>query len=116
MIRTLLTLPDKFVPHEITSLMEYPGQASTHAKPSYFNRIRVEFAPQQAVEALSQSAVAASAHSATTGKSAPIPVVTTNPLTAEEWSRLMVKVTAIPIPAVSAQPSKSAIPDPKTKP
>jgi membrane-bound lytic murein transglycosylase B len=112
-IRTLLTLPAEFVPHEIVSLMRYPGSASTHAVSSAWNHIALNFQPAKAPAALKASALGKSAHSANAGAAAPSPVVTTTALSVEQWNQLMVRVGTLPVPKVPTKPSSSAIPDPK---
>ncbi len=114
-IRTLLTLPAKFVPTSIASLMRYPGQPATKARSAFWNRIRLTFAPVKPETALSTAAVKSAAHSATTGAVAAAPVVTTGSLTADEWNQLLVRVAAIPAPVVAAKPSSAAVADPKAK-
>jgi len=112
-IRTLLTLPGEFVPHEIVSLMRYPGDSSTHAAPSAWNHIALSFEPAGASSALRSSAVGTAAHSAHTGTPAPSPIVTTSALSVERWSQLITRVGAIPAPTVATKPSSAAIADPK---
>ncbi len=115
-VRALLTLPAGFVPHEIVSLMRYPGSPNTHASPADWNRIRLEFSPPSATAAaLSPAASATAAHSASSGRTAPAPIVTTSPLTAAQWSQLMQRVGALPIPTIVTKPSSAAIPDPKRR-
>ncbi|MHB8532700.1 MAG: lytic murein transglycosylase, partial [Solirubrobacteraceae bacterium] len=109
-IRALLTLPSQFVPHEILSLMHYPGNASTRAVRSFWNRIRIGFEPRSS-STLSPAAAALSAHSATKGKTAPVPVVTTSTLTAEQWTQLITRVAGLPTPKVETKPTSAAIPD-----
>jgi membrane-bound lytic murein transglycosylase B len=105
-IRTLLTLPAEFIPHEILSLMRYPGAPNTHALPAYASEIHLAFRPP--VAAAKASTVA---HSAASGPTAPVPVVATSPLSAEQWTQLMTRVAALPMPTVSTKPSSQAIPD-----
>jgi hypothetical protein len=71
-IRTLMTLPAKFVPHEIVSLMRYPGAANTHANAQYWNQIHLVFKPAPAVTAAKKAvAPTVAAHSAGSGPTAP---------------------------------------------
>jgi Transglycosylase SLT domain len=112
-IRTLLTLPREFVPHEIVSLMRYPGSANTHASSAFWNRIHLRFRPVSTRTALSPKAPATAAHSAQSGQTAPSPIVTTSVLSSSQWSQLMERVAALPAPTVATKPSSSAIPDPK---
>jgi hypothetical protein len=53
------------------------------------------------------------AHSASSGRTAPAPIVTTSPLSAAQWSQLMQRVAALPTPTIATKPSSAAIPDPK---
>jgi membrane-bound lytic murein transglycosylase B len=110
-IRTLLTLPAEFIPHEILSLMRYPGAPNTHALPAYSNQIQLAFRPAPAATPLDQAATASAAHSAKSGATAPVPVVTTSPLSAAQWNQLMTRVAALPTPTVKTKPSSQAIPD-----
>jgi membrane-bound lytic murein transglycosylase B len=112
-IRTLLTLPAGFVPHEIISLMHYPEAPSTHAQSTHWNDIELVFHPAPAT-VLPKPAVAA-AHSAHAGRTAPSPLVTTVALSAAQWNQLMTRVAALQIPTVAAKPSSAAIPDGKPR-
>ncbi|MGP0100524.1 MAG: lytic murein transglycosylase [Solirubrobacteraceae bacterium] len=112
-IRALLTLPAGFVPHEIVSLMRYPGSPNTHASTADWNRIHLEFRPVSSALALNPAATGTAAHSAGSGRTAPAPIVTTSPLSAAQWNQLMQRVAALPIPTIVAKPSSAAIPDPK---
>lgn len=116
-IRTLLSLPAAFVPHEITSLMRFPGAHNTHANPAYWNRIHLEFNPPvRTTRALKPVAAATVAHSAAHGATAPAPVVSaTSALNALQWSRLIVRAGALPAPAIPSKPTAAAIPDPKKR-
>ncbi len=114
-IRTLLTLPGEFVPHEIASLMRYPGSPDTHASSSDWNRIHLVFRPAPATTTLNPAAAATVAHSARSGRTAPSPVVTTSALSAAQWSQLMERVAALPTPTIATKPSSAAIPDPKRR-
>jgi membrane-bound lytic murein transglycosylase B len=112
-IRALLTLPAAFVPHEIDSLMKFPDAPNTHASKAYADRIHLEFQPETATTALDPAAERTVAHSASSGRTAPSPVVTTSALSAGQWNQLMERVAALPIPTVKTKPSSAAIPDPK---
>jgi hypothetical protein len=114
-IRTLLTLPTGFVPHEIVSLMRFPDAPNTSANPAAWNRIHIEFRPVPATPALDRAAAARAAHSAGAGRTAPAPVVSTSALSAAQWSQLMDRVAALPLPKVAAKPTSAAIPDPKRR-
>ncbi len=112
-IRTLMTLPGRFVPHEVISLMRYPGQASTHANPHYWDKVHVAFAPPPPKPAVKPAAPATAAHSAASGRTAPVPVVTTSVLDPTQWNQLMTRVAGLQMPVVASKPSDQAIPDPK---
>jgi hypothetical protein len=112
-IRTLLTLPGEFIPHQIVSLMRYPGAANTHATASAAAHIRLEFLPARPGTALRPAAVGTAAHSAKSGSAAPAPLVTTTVLSSAQWDQLVTRVGALPAPKVATKPSSSAIVDPK---
>jgi membrane-bound lytic murein transglycosylase B len=116
-IRTLMTLPAKFVPHEVVSLMRYPGTPNTHANPRYWNQIHLVFKLAPAVAAVAKAAAPTTvAHSAQSGPTAPAPVVTTSVLDSTQWNQLMTRVAGLQMPIVAAKPSDQAIPDdPKPK-
>jgi hypothetical protein len=114
-IRTLLTLPTGFVPHEIVSLMRFPGSPSTHASPAEWNRIRLEFRPPPPTPALDAAATATAAHSAASGRTAPAPVVATSALSATQWNQLMQRVAALALPTIATRPTSAAIPDPQRR-
>ena len=113
-IRTLLTLPSEFVPHEIVSLMRYPGSSRTRASAADANRIHLVFRPATATTTLNPAAAARAAHSARSGRTAPSPLVTTSVLSAAQWNQLMGRVGTLPMPAIPTKPSSSAVPDPKS--
>ncbi len=112
-IRALLTLPGEFVPHEIVSLMRYPGASNTHSVSSSWNHIGLTFQPPQTTSPLRASAVGTAAHSASTGRAAPSPLVTTTALSVEQWNQLVTRVGGLPTPKIATKPSSAAIPDPK---
>jgi soluble lytic murein transglycosylase-like protein len=112
-VRTLLSLPAEFVPHEIVSLMRFPGSPNTHASAADWNRIHLEFRPVPATTALDPADAATAAHSASSGRTAPAPVVTTSALSAAQWSQLMERIAALPVPTVATKPSSAAIADPR---
>jgi hypothetical protein len=105
-IRTLLSLPGKFIPEEIGSLMHYPGQARTLAQKDHGAYIEISFPPAPAVKAVK----AAKAKAAHAGKSTP--PVNVGDLSSAQWEALIARIGALPVPSVSAKPSSSAIPDP----
>jgi Transglycosylase SLT domain len=113
-IRTLLTLPSEFVPHEILSLMRYPGSPRTRASAADANHIHLVFRPATATTTLSPAAAARAAHSARTGRTAPSPLVTTSILSAPQWNQLMTRVGTLPMPTLATKPSSQAVPDPKS--
>jgi hypothetical protein len=115
-IRTLLTLPSEFVPHQIVSLMRYPGSPTTHASAADANHIHLEFRRATPTTTLNPAAAATAAHSARSGRTAPSPLVTTSVLSAAQWNQLMGRVEAIPMPKLSTKPSSQAVPDPKSRP
>ncbi len=110
-VRTLLSLPAGFVPHEIVSLMRFPGSPNTHASAADWDRIHLEFRPVPDTTALNPADAATAAHSAGAGRTAPAPVVSTSALSATQWNQLMERVAALPVPTVAAKPSSAAIPD-----
>jgi transglycosylase-like protein with SLT domain len=112
-IRTLLTLPSDFVPQQIVSLMRYPGAPSTHAVPSYWNRIHLAFAPSGLAVAPVPSAAASAAHSARAGHAAPSPLLSDETVSPVQWDQLFTRIAALPAPTVARKPSSSAIPDRK---
>jgi hypothetical protein len=110
-IRALLTVPTEFVPQKIGSLMRYPGQSNTRSDAAYADFLQLEFAPAAAHSAL--KATSSAAHSAGKGATAPAPIVTTNSLTATQWSQLINRIGAIQEPKVDTKPTSAAVPDPK---
>ncbi len=112
-IRTLLTLPAEFVPHEIVSLMRYPGHGNTRASRAYASRIHLEFRPLPARTQLSAAAASTVAHSARSGRTAPAPLVTTSALSATQWSQLMERVGALPTPTIAEQAQLGGDPRPE---
>ncbi|MHB8242146.1 MAG: lytic murein transglycosylase [Solirubrobacteraceae bacterium] len=112
-IRTLLTLPGEFVPHEIVSLMRYPGAKNTHAVSTSWDHIGLVFEPAKAPKAPSASALTGAAHSARKGQTAPSPIVTTTALSVEQWNQLMTRVGGLPMPKVATKRSSAAVSDPK---
>jgi membrane-bound lytic murein transglycosylase B len=112
-IRTLMTLPGEFVPHEIVSLMRYPGVHNTHASAAYWNQIHLDFRP--VVGAAARVSAQEAAHSAASGPTAPAPIVTTSVLSPVEWNQLVTRVGSLQMPHIDRKPSSQAVPDPKTK-
>ncbi len=112
-IRALLTLPAGFVPHEIDSLMRYPGSPNTHAASADWNRIHLEFRRRPPRATLNPAATATAAHSARSGRTAPAPLVTTSALSAAQWSQLMQRVAALPVPTIASQAELGGDPGPE---
>jgi soluble lytic murein transglycosylase-like protein len=110
-IRTLLTLQGEFVPHQIISLMQYPGAPNTLAMPEHWNHIHVGFRPTAARLPLNGQAAASAARA---GKGAPSPVIVPNDLSTTQWSQLVTRIGALPAPKIAAKPSSAAIKDPKS--
>ncbi len=103
-IRALLTLPNGFVPHEIVSLMRYPGMSNTRAEASSAKEIRLEFGLP----------TTSAAHAARAGHDTPAALASgTSVLSAAEWNELMTRVAALPIPTVATKPSSAAVADPR---
>jgi murein DD-endopeptidase MepM/ murein hydrolase activator NlpD len=90
-IRKLLTLQGSMKPHQIISLMSYPGSDNTLAKADHYNHIHVGFRPLFA-----QSASLAGSLSSS--------------ITPGEWIKLIARLGEIPDPTVSNGPSAAAIP------
>jgi soluble lytic murein transglycosylase-like protein len=114
-IRTLLTLQGEFVPHQIISLMKYPGAANTLAMPEHWNHIHIGFHPAAGELPQAPGASADAAHSARTAKSAPAPVIMPSDLSTTQWNQLVARIGSLPAPKVAAKPSSSAIKDSKSK-
>ena len=115
-IRALLTLQGEFVPHQIISLMQYPGAPNTVAMAEHWNHIHIGFRPVAGDAGLSPAAAAKAARSKAS-KTAPGPVVIPSDLSSTQWNRLVTRIGALPAPKVAVKPSSAAIKDPKqTKP
>jgi hypothetical protein len=78
-------------PHQIISLMSYPGAANTLAKADHYNHIHVGFRPLFA-----QSARLAGSLSSA--------------ITPGQWIKLIARLGEIPDPTVASGPSAAAIP------
>jgi membrane-bound lytic murein transglycosylase B len=116
-IRTLLTLQGEFVPHQIISLMQYPGASNTLSLPDHWNHIHVGFRVAGAKVPLSPGAAAAAvAHSAASGQVAPSPLAVSGELSSAEWNGLMTRIAALPTPVVAVKPNSAAIRDPQAAP
>ncbi len=90
-IRKLLTLQGSMKPHQIISLMTYPGADNTLAMADHYNHIHVGFRPLFA-----QSASLAGSLSSS--------------ITPSQWIKLIARLGEIPDPTVSSGPSAAAIP------
>jgi soluble lytic murein transglycosylase-like protein len=112
-IRTLLTLQGEFIPHQIISLMQYPGASNTLAMPEHWDHIHVGFHATAGQLPLTPAAAAKAAHSAGAGQTAPAPLVVTDDLSTTQWNQLVTRIGALPAPKVAVKPSSSAIKDPK---
>ncbi|HEX3911402.1 MAG TPA: lytic murein transglycosylase [Solirubrobacteraceae bacterium] len=88
-IRKLLTLQGSMKPHQIISLMSYPGADNTLAKADHYNHIHVGFRP------FAQAGLAGSL---------------TSSITPGQWIKLISRLGEIPDPKVSNGPSAAAIP------
>jgi hypothetical protein len=89
-IRKLLTLQGSMKPHQIISLMSYPGTDNTLAMADHYNHIHVGFRPLFA-----QSASLAGSLSSS--------------ITPGQWIKLIARLGEIPDPTVSSGPSAAAI-------
>ncbi len=91
-VRKLLTLQGSMKPHQIISLMSYPGADNTLAKADHYNHIHVGFAPETAQSASAGGSLSSS-------------------ITPGEWIKLISRLGEIPDPTVASGPSSAAIPD-----
>jgi membrane-bound lytic murein transglycosylase B len=110
-IRALLTLQGEFVPHQIISLMQYPGAPNTLAMPEHWNHIHIGFRPVAGDVGVSPAAASTEAHSASKGKTAPAPIVTGIDLSSTQWNQLDSRIGGLPVPKVASKRSGSAIKD-----
>jgi len=92
-IRRLLTLQGAMKPHQIISLMQYPGADNTLALPDHYDHIHVGFHPA--------------------GDTGTGDVKQTSSLKPSQWHRLLDRLGQIQNPTVPTSPSKYAIPDDK---
>ncbi len=115
-IRTLLTLPSKFAPSRIVSLMDYPGSPSTLASRERWDSIELAFAPAGPPVPLNVAATARAAHSVGAGPTAPAPEVLSGDITPAQWSALIDRIGSLPNPTISRKPSDAAIRDPQAAP
>ena len=109
-IRTLLTLQDEYAPHQIISLMRYPGAANTLAMADHWDHIHVGYRPVAAAGAPG-TATAARAH----GRGTPTQpsLLPGSSLSSTQWNQLVTHIAGLPAPAVPAKPSNAAIRDRK---
>jgi soluble lytic murein transglycosylase-like protein len=91
-IRKLLTLQGSMKPHQIISLMSYPGTDNTLAMADHYNDIHVGFQPLFT-------------------PSATLAGVFSSAITPSEWIKLIARLGEIPNPAVASGPSAASIPD-----
>jgi len=89
-VRRLLTLQGSMKPHQIITLMRYPGAGNTLAMADHYDHIHVGFRPQ----------LAFGAHLAGALSSA---------ITPSEWIQLISRLGEIPNPAVRSGPSPASI-------
>ncbi len=115
-IRALLTLQGEFVPHQIISLMQYPGAPNTLAMPEHWNHIHIGFRPTAGEVPLAPADAAKAAHSASAGKTAPVPTVEADELSGTQWEQLDTRIGSLPAPKVATKRSSAAITDPKRQP
>ncbi len=113
-IRTLLTLQGEFAPSQIVSLMKYPDAVNTLATRVHSNEIQIDFQPVAAQPTPAASAKVA--HSASTGRTAPSPFVTSAALSLTQWNELLARIGAISAPKVASKPTSAAIRDPQAAP
>jgi hypothetical protein len=90
-IRKLLTLQGSMEPHQIISLMSFPGAPNTLAKADHYNHIHVGFRPLFA-------------------QSANLAGSLTSSITPGQWIKLIARLGEIPDPTVANGPSAAAIP------
>ncbi len=91
-IRKLLTLQGSMKPHQIISLMSYPGTDNTFAKADHYDHIHVGFRPADATSASLAGSLGSS-------------------ISPSEWIKLIDRLGEIPDPSVASGPSAVAIPD-----
>jgi soluble lytic murein transglycosylase-like protein len=113
-IRTLLTLQGEFVPHQIISLMKYPGAPNTLAMPEHWNHIHIGFHPAAGALPATPTATGA-AHSARAGKSAPAPIIVPSDLSTTQWNQLVARIGSLPAPKVAPKRSSASVNDRKSK-
>jgi murein DD-endopeptidase MepM/ murein hydrolase activator NlpD len=95
-IRKLLTLQGSMKPHQIISLMSYPGADNAIAKADHFDHIHVGFLPAGAVSASLAGSLSSS-------------------ITPSQWIKLIARLGEIPDPSVASARSAAAIPAPTAR-
>jgi hypothetical protein len=95
-IRKLLTLQGTMKPHQIISLMSYPGTDNTLAMADHYNHIHVGFRPLGAEQGAQSASLSGSL---------------TSSITPSQWIKLISRLGEIPDPTVANGPSAAAIPD-----
>jgi hypothetical protein len=95
-IRRLLTLQGTMKPHQIISLMTFPGTDNTLSLPDHNDHIHVGFRPEY-------------------GENTAIGAHLTSALKPKQWIKLISRLGSIDNPTVPTTPSKYAINDPKPK-
>jgi hypothetical protein len=111
-IRALLTLQGEYAPHEIVSLMRYPGSPTTHASSDHGRYVEITFLPPVKRSATSAAVGAKAAHSAgAKGKPAVSPLAVGTALSSAQWDQLISRIGTLPKPNLKTKPSSSAIPD-----
>jgi hypothetical protein len=110
-IRTLLTLQGEFVPHQIISLMKYPGAPNTLAMAEHWNHVHIGFRPLAGELPQTPGASGATAHAARAAKSAAVPAFVPSALSTTQWNQLVARIGSLPAPKVAAKRSQSAIDD-----
>src|SRR6185312_10445486 len=89
-IRKLLTLQGSMKPHQIISLMSYPGADNAIAKADHFDHIHVGFLPAGAVSASLAGSLSSS-------------------ITPSQWIKLIARLGEIPDPSVASGRSAAAL-------
>lgn len=105
-IRTLLTAKGKFAPRQIVSLMQYPGVASTVAKPDHAALIEISLPAKVKHPTALVASTAASVRRPADARSGPV-------LGSAQWGRLIARIGGLADPKVSRKPSSAAIRDPR---
>jgi Transglycosylase SLT domain len=103
-IRALLTLQGPFVPHDVFSLMRYPGAPNTHAVRDAASAIRIDYLPEPATTTTTGSRAA-------TLRALAVPAMPTAGLNTTQWISLIQRAGAIQNPVVAQRPSTAAVPD-----